>query len=103
LSKSFPEAGPTIFGKVNGVYKKEAGLTKYCKKEDIANSAKKNPEYEKISLMDNNKLYNCKENNHPKRVRSVVMISRRSLESHLLFLWTSCLFCPQSIFHELLH
>jgi hypothetical protein len=64
LSKSFPDIG----------------LTRCGKNINNANSAKKNPEYEKISLMDNNKLYNCKENNHPKRARSVVRISRRSSE-----------------------
>ncbi len=80
LSKLFPETGLTEFGKVNGEQKEEANLTQFGKKADIANSTKKNPDHEKISLLENNKLYNCKENNHLKRVRSVVRISRRSSE-----------------------
>jgi hypothetical protein len=72
--------GLTKFSKVNGAQKEDRHLTDFGKNINNANSAKKNPEYEKISLMDNNKLYNCKENNHPKRARSVVRISRRSSE-----------------------
>jgi hypothetical protein len=72
--------GLTRFSKVNGAQNEDRHLTDFGKNINNANSAKKNPEYEKISLMDNNKLYNCKENNHPKRARSVVRISRRSSE-----------------------
>ena len=74
-------SGLTEFSKVNnGQKEEEADLTGFGKKEDIAKSPKNNPEHEKISLLENNKLYNRKENNHLKRVRSVVRISRRSSE-----------------------
>ena len=78
LSKSFPDVCLTKFSNVNSGQKEESDLTGFGKKEDIANSPKNNPEHEKISLLENNKLYNRKENNHLKRVRSVVRISRRS-------------------------
>jgi hypothetical protein len=63
---TLPVDGLTGFGKVNVISQEETGLTGFVKNVNIANSTKKNPEYEKNSLMDNNKLYNCKENNHPR-------------------------------------
>ncbi len=84
LSALFSNPDPTEFSKTCNNNKSDNHLTKN------SNKAATNSNNENISTnphfsgnpisSNNNKLYNCKENIHQKRVRSVVRISRRSSE-----------------------